>query len=207
MLRVRLLLTLLVADLAIALPTTAALACFNPNNPSMEERLQTVDLVFTGTVLGTDYRSEFAMHLIQVDQYLKGSGPTMLMVSGFTGSFISTCSVPLYVGDTGLFFIDGNPLIHDTFYATYGTARGVVRPITAENINEVMQFTTQLPTAPTPTPLSLLLQSLSLFPSVQVILFFMILVSFNLAAIAVARHHNKVVNIKNQREALLELMR
>jgi len=206
MLRVRLLLTLLAAALAIALPTTAALACIMPKYPSMEERFQTADLVFTGTVLGTDYRS-LAMHLIQVDQYLKGSGPTMLMVSGFTSSFISTCSVPLYVGDTGLFFIDGNPLIHDTFYATYGTARGVVRPITAENINEVMQFTTQLPTAPTPTPLSLLLQSLSLFPSVQVILFFMILVGFNLAAIAVARHHNKVVNIKNQREALLELMR
>jgi hypothetical protein len=113
--RACILLIILFASLSI--PTSVSYACtlppMTPDQRTFEERLgayiEYVEYIFVGTSVYVPEYPNFSASLamIEVTQYLKGSGPTYVMVGDFNDP--NGCDRSLGIGRTLIFFATGDP--------------------------------------------------------------------------------------------------
>jgi hypothetical protein len=140
------------------------------DSPTLEEKLTTVDLVFTGTVIGDNGLSPYeATYIIQVDRYLKGSGAGIVAMTGF-GTGGGDCLNDVTVGYTALFYADGSADTGETLNASYEWVYDAVQPAEPEYIDAVVGIVGQTPAAPDAPSIELMLKYLPHFPAFQVIL-------------------------------------
>ena len=130
-------------------PAIDAFACTEPvgGHPSFSVayRATHAGLVIMGTVITfTDDGFEGTV-TIQVDSYLKGSGPAQLTIANFGTSALCLSQTPQ--SGTHLFFASGDTE-SGTVYARYFGAGDAVVPATAANISEA---TLAIAGGPTPT--------------------------------------------------------
>jgi hypothetical protein len=138
--------------------------------PRLKDKLKSVDLVFTGTVIGNDGAGIYeATHIVQVDSYLKGSGSGIVAITGF-GDGGGDCRNYVAVGDTWLFFADGSADTGETLNASYEWVYDAVQPAEAEYIDAVVNIVGQSPAAPGAASIELMLKYLPYFPAFQVVL-------------------------------------
>jgi hypothetical protein len=156
---------------------SSVFACTQPPESmrlTLEEKLQRVDLVFTGTVVGEEGQPPYGTtYIIQVDEYLKGSGPGMISIVGFSNldRLEWSCGQnTAQVGMSGLFFADGDATTGETLRASYEWSSDAIQSRTAENIEAVVNIVGQEPVTPDVTAITTLAKYLPALPVVQVIL-------------------------------------
>jgi hypothetical protein len=115
-----LLLIPLVFGLALFIPSQAAWACTPPPGGlphyTTADHVKAAPVVFEGVVSSTTFVNYYVQATVQVVQYLKGTGPAKLEISGFGDS--SVCLSSVQDGDHLIFLTTGDPATAQlqTFY-------------------------------------------------------------------------------------------
>lgn len=112
------LLTLLLAGLqATILPVRACSGQFRET--TLREHIDDASLIAIGTVTGSSSENFYeADYTIQVESYLKGEGPDIILATGY-GSGGGDCLDRIAIGERWIFFLDGNPKTDDVLTASY----------------------------------------------------------------------------------------
>lgn len=138
---------MLVLLLMAGMSATSVFACLGPLS-TLEEKLPTTDLVFTGRVISNNGDWNFFVYgdiyTVLVDRYLKGSGPAIVTVSGF-GTAYGDCLNSVQINESGIFFADGSG---ETLSASYEGMYDAFRPASTENMDAVMALVGQTPFVP-----------------------------------------------------------
>lgn len=132
-------------------------ACTPPTRPpdyvpsTIEDHVNDAGLVLIGTVVGgMENGYEITEAEIEVERYLKGEGSAIVTIQRF--GHTAGCLARVSIGDTFIFFADGNNS-DDTLTANYFDFRRPFVTVNEENVERVIAVTNQS-TAPNPLPIT-----------------------------------------------------
>lgn len=149
------LLTCLVVLAALLHSTTLASACTPPPGGlvtySITQRTQATQLVLVGQITGKTSNSGIDTATILVQQYIKGSGPSVLQIGGFGPS--SLCLSQVFVGQTAIFFADSDSM--GRLHAHYMGQFDATAPADPDSIAEAMAAVVMKPLVWVPLVLKL----------------------------------------------------
>jgi hypothetical protein len=140
---------------------TAVYACTPPVGGlpqyTAAERTNAATIVLEGTVTEGRAAEGYAEGIpqgltVEVQQYLKGSGPAVVMIDGFGTSAL--CLYEAHLGDHLIFYAEGDP--ETGLHAHYLSQFDAAEAVSPEVIAEITAVTGQSPTQPTtnaPAPL------------------------------------------------------
>jgi hypothetical protein len=138
-------------QLATALPVFACESEFQET--TLQEHVDTADLIVIGTVTdeigGDPYEGEFT---IQVESYLKGEGPDVILIIGF-GSGVGDCGDQILVGERWVFLVDGNPETDRILRASSLKVSDSLHSASDTNVKTISDLVGHEPVFPSPTPL------------------------------------------------------
>jgi len=138
-------------QLAATLPVAACSGDFRKTEP--QEHIDDADLVLVGTVIGSSSSDAYTAHYaIQVESYLKGSGPDAILITGY-GYAGGDCRNYIAVGQRWIFRVDGDPKSDEVLQASYLQVYDSVQEASDENIALASTLTGQPPTPPYATPI------------------------------------------------------
>lgn len=106
------------------------------------------DLIVIGTAVGASSTNPYdAWYSIEVEEYLKGTGPQTIVSTGY-GSGGGDCRSTVAIGERLLFFIKGNPQTDEVLYASYSMVYDAVFRPEERSINELVALIGYEPTLP-----------------------------------------------------------
>jgi len=140
--------------------TTSPVFACSPNEEdfalTFEDRVANAPMILVGTVSNEYFTSygggyEFVNEVdVEVEQYLKGEGPTLVRISNF-GEGADCLSVAPAVGQRAIFMVDGNP--DRGLQAYYLGVHDAVRQASDANIQTAISITGEN-NEPYPLPMS-----------------------------------------------------
>jgi hypothetical protein len=118
-------------------------------DPVISDQINGADLVLVGTVTGSSSDDPYlANYVIQVEWYLKGSGPDAILMTGF-GTGRGDCRNNIAIGERWVFFVDGNPATDEVLHTSYvNMTYDAVAAADTDTLKAITAFTEQEPVRP-----------------------------------------------------------
>lgn len=127
----------ILAILASQMPAHACSVSGEP--PTLEETVDSADIVVVGQVIGTDGFPAYRAALL-VEKYLKGSGPDILFSEGY-GFGGGDCDNAVAMWQRGIFYLDGDITLSETLIASYSYPYYAVHSVNDRTVTEIIQVT------------------------------------------------------------------
>ena len=155
-------------QLATTLPVSACSGVVHQVQVPPQEHVDDASLVLVGTVTDSSGDDPYTMeYTIQVESYLKGGGPDVVVITGY-GTGMVDCQSDIAVGERWIFYLDGDPKSDEVLQASYVQVQDATLGASDGNITFNSKLTGQNPTAPYSTPLWTLIKYCTYSPVFKV---------------------------------------